>query len=134
MTAVDQVATLAMFGSVRPVLSVGHNLEDHVIGHADHQVAVEAAPSATEVAEAAEAAGLDRTRLAEAALHSAETRADPKGACDALLALGAAALTLEQYDRLAALATGDRRLVVSWFDHSMIREDEQLRAALASVL
>ncbi|MET9693451.1 hypothetical protein ABZY81_34270 [Streptomyces sp. NPDC006514] len=81
----------------------------------------------------ADPADLDRTRLAKAALHSAETRADPKGACDALLALGAAALTLEQHDRLAALATGDRRLVVSGSDHAMIREDEQLRAALASV-
>lgn len=82
----------------------------------------------------ADPAGLDRTRLAEAALHSAETRADLKGACDALRALGAAALTLEQHDRLAALATGDRRLVVSGSDHAMIREDERLRAALASVL
>ncbi|MGV9404878.1 HEAT repeat domain-containing protein [Streptomyces sp. NPDC003667] len=82
----------------------------------------------------ADPAGLDRARLAEAALHSAETRADLKGACDALQALGAAALTPQQHDRLAALTTGDRRLVVSGSDHSMIREDEQLRAALASVL
>ncbi|MGZ9935789.1 HEAT repeat domain-containing protein [Streptomyces sp. NC-S4] len=81
----------------------------------------------------ADPAGLDRTRLAEAALHSAETRADLEGACDALRALGAAALTPAQRDRLAALVTGDRRLVVYGSDHAMIREDEQLRAALASV-
>lgn len=82
----------------------------------------------------ADPADLDRTRLAEAALHSAETRADLKGACDALRALGAAALTSEQHARLVVLATGDRRMVASGSDHAMIREDEQLRAALASVL
>ncbi|OKI95136.1 hypothetical protein [Kitasatospora sp. CB01950] len=82
----------------------------------------------------ADPAGLDHARLAEAALHSAETRADLKGACDALQALGAAALTPEQLGRLAVLAAGDRRLVVSGSDHAMIREDEQLRAVLAFVL
>ncbi|MFI0937375.1 HEAT repeat domain-containing protein [Streptomyces sp. NPDC021020] len=82
----------------------------------------------------ADPAGLDRTRLAEAALLSTETGADLKGACDALRALGAAALTREQHDRLAALVAGDRRMVVSGADHAVIREDEQLRAALASVL
>ncbi|MEW2133371.1 HEAT repeat domain-containing protein [Streptomyces sp. NPDC005435] len=81
----------------------------------------------------ADPAGLDRTRLAEAALHSAETRADLKGACDALRAL-AATLTPEQHRRLTALATGDRRLVVSGFADTMIREDEELRAALVAVL
>ncbi|MFD8023955.1 hypothetical protein ACFV6G_26470 [Streptomyces lavendulae] len=82
----------------------------------------------------ADPAGLDRAQLAEAVLHSAETRADLKGAGDALRALGPAALTPEQQDRLAALAGGDRRLIVYGSDHSMIREDEQLRAALTSVL
>ncbi|MEU4115365.1 hypothetical protein AB0F71_12810 [Kitasatospora sp. NPDC028055] len=79
-------------------------------------------------------AGLDRVRLAEAALHSVETRADLEHACEALRALGASALTPEQHARLTELATGDRRLVVSGAGHAMIREDEQLRAALASVL
>ncbi|RSS64651.1 hypothetical protein EF912_01940 [Streptomyces sp. WAC07061] len=82
----------------------------------------------------ADPADLDHARLAEAALHSAETRADLTGACDALRALDAGALTPEQHGRLAALTTGDRRLVVSGFADAMIREDEQLRAALASVL
>ncbi|WP_369185670.1 hypothetical protein [Streptomyces sp. Y1] len=82
----------------------------------------------------ADPAGLDRARLAEAALRSAETRADLKGAAEALRALGAAALTPEQRGRLAELATGDRRLVVSGSDSTMIREDEELRAALAAVL
>ncbi|WP_050780047.1 hypothetical protein [Streptomyces sp. C] len=82
----------------------------------------------------ADPGSLDRARLAEAALHSAETRADLNGACDALRALGSAALTPEQHDRLAALAEGDRRLVLYGSDHAMIREDEQLRAALTSAL
>ncbi|WP_445283544.1 hypothetical protein [Streptomyces sp. DSM 118148] len=82
----------------------------------------------------ADPADLDHARLAEAALHSAETHADLKGASDALQALGTAALTPEQRNRLTALATGDRRLVISGSDHAMIREDEQLRTALASIL
>ncbi|MFE3499055.1 HEAT repeat domain-containing protein [Kitasatospora sp. NPDC059160] len=77
---------------------------------------------------------LDRTRLAEAALHSAETHADLKHAVEALRALGASALTPEQHDRLTALATRDRRLVLSGADHAMIREDEHLRTALAALL
>lgn len=32
MTSIDQVATLATFGSVWAVLSVGHNVADHVFG------------------------------------------------------------------------------------------------------
>ncbi|MGR6998631.1 hypothetical protein ACU686_11915 [Yinghuangia aomiensis] len=82
----------------------------------------------------ADPAGLDRARLAKAALHAAETRADLQGACDALQALGAAALTPPQHDRLAALATRDRRLVVSGSEDAIICEDEQLRAALMSAL
>ncbi|MFF2081598.1 hypothetical protein ACFVXG_43355 [Kitasatospora sp. NPDC058162] len=82
----------------------------------------------------ADLAGLDHARLAEAALHSAETHADLRGACAALRALGTSALTPQQHDRLTALATGDRRLAVSGSDHAMIREDEHLRTALASVL
>ncbi|MGA5820370.1 hypothetical protein ACPC54_21185 [Kitasatospora sp. NPDC094028] len=82
----------------------------------------------------ADPAGLDRARLAEAALHSAETEADLKGAGDALRALGGAALTPEQRGRVAELADGDRRLVVFGLDSGMIRGDEELRAVLASVL
>ncbi|MFE9536646.1 hypothetical protein [Streptomyces sp. NPDC006691] len=49
--AVEQVAVLATFGAVWAVLSVGHNLADHVIGQTDVQANGKAAPSATEVAE-----------------------------------------------------------------------------------
>lgn len=51
MTSIDQVATLATSGSVWAVLSVGHNLADHVFGQTDHQAASKAAPSADEVAD-----------------------------------------------------------------------------------
>ncbi|WP_327722080.1 hypothetical protein OG381_46820 [Streptomyces sp. NBC_00490] len=46
MTSVEQVATVATFGSVWVVLAVGHNLADHVIGQTDHQAEGKAAPSA----------------------------------------------------------------------------------------
>ncbi|MFD4835297.1 DUF3307 domain-containing protein [Streptomyces uncialis] len=51
MTSIEQVATLATFGSVWAVLSVGHNLADHVFGQSDHQAASKGAPSAAEVAD-----------------------------------------------------------------------------------
>ncbi|MEE4597650.1 hypothetical protein V2J94_38230 [Streptomyces sp. DSM 41524] len=57
MTSVDQVATLATFGSVWAVLSVGHNLADHVFGQSDHQAASKGAPSAAEVADGASPRG-----------------------------------------------------------------------------
>ncbi|MEU9015668.1 hypothetical protein AB0D12_39540 [Streptomyces sp. NPDC048479] len=51
MTSIEQVATLATFGAVWAVLSVGHNLADHVNGQTDHQAAGKAAPAAAEVAD-----------------------------------------------------------------------------------
>lgn len=53
MTSVDQIATLATFGSVWAVLAVGDNFADHVIGQTDHQAAGKAAPSAAEIADGA---------------------------------------------------------------------------------
>ncbi|MEV5432771.1 hypothetical protein [Streptomyces sp. NPDC052701] len=51
MTSIEQIATLATFGAVWAVLSVGHNLADHVIGQTDQQAEGKAAPSAAEVAD-----------------------------------------------------------------------------------
>ncbi|MFI9650299.1 DUF3307 domain-containing protein [Streptomyces sp. NPDC052040] len=51
MTSIDQVATLATFGTAWAVLSVAHNLADHVIGQTDHQAAGKAAPSTIEIAD-----------------------------------------------------------------------------------
>ncbi|MEV0027301.1 hypothetical protein AB0H45_34965 [Streptomyces atroolivaceus] len=53
MTSIEQVATLATFGSVWAVLAVGHNLADDVFGQSDHQAVSKGAPSAAEVADGA---------------------------------------------------------------------------------
>ncbi|GGV49714.1 hypothetical protein GCM10010495_79390 [Kitasatospora herbaricolor] len=76
---------------------------------------------------------VDPVRLAEAALHSAETGADVPGACEALQALGATALSVHQRRRVAELAERDRRIVGSGVAGGIIREDERLRAALAAI-
>ncbi|MFD0260137.1 hypothetical protein ACFVH7_17890 [Kitasatospora indigofera] len=47
---VEQLATLATFGSVWAVLAVGHNLADHVFGQSDHQAANKGAPTTEDVA------------------------------------------------------------------------------------
>ncbi|GAA0897966.1 MULTISPECIES: hypothetical protein [Streptomyces violaceusniger group] len=51
MTSIEQIATLATFGTVWAVLSVGHNLADHVFGQSDHQAANKGAPTAADVAD-----------------------------------------------------------------------------------
>ncbi|MFJ3530775.1 MULTISPECIES: hypothetical protein [unclassified Streptomyces] len=67
MTSIEQIATLATFGAGWAVLSVGHNLADHVIGQTAQQAEGKAAPSAAQVADGVSpAAGLGRmpgTRL-----------------------------------------------------------------------
>ncbi|MFD7048498.1 hypothetical protein ACFWBS_17790 [Streptomyces mirabilis] len=75
----------------------------------------------------AEPASLDRTALASAVLWSAEQEADPTGACDALEALGVAALTADHLRRLSALADGDARIIRSGAEDRIIRQDEALR-------
>ncbi|MCX5409755.1 HEAT repeat domain-containing protein [Streptomyces sp. NBC_00335] len=76
---------------------------------------------------------VDLGQLAEAALHSAETGADISGACEALQALGATALSTHQRLRVAELAEQDQRIVVSGLANSIIREDERLRAILTAI-
>ncbi|TWV53465.1 hypothetical protein FRZ03_09975 [Streptomyces misionensis] len=75
----------------------------------------------------------DLGQLAEAALHSAETGADVSGACEALQALGATALSTHQRLRVAELAEQDRRIVDSGVANNIIREDERLRAILTAI-
>ncbi|GAA3389408.1 hypothetical protein [Streptomyces roseoviridis] len=82
----------------------------------------------------AEPAELDRTALAEAVLRSAEREADPEGACDALEALGAVALSPEQLRRLAALADGDLRTIRSGVQDRIIRRDETFRIRARELL
>ncbi|GAB2891765.1 DUF3307 domain-containing protein [Streptomyces mayteni] len=50
MTNIDQAVMLATFGAVWGVLSVGHNLADHVFGQTDYQADNKAAPAEAEVA------------------------------------------------------------------------------------
>ncbi|GAA4983978.1 hypothetical protein GCM10025734_06500 [Kitasatospora paranensis] len=78
-------------------------------------------------------AAVDRGRLAEAALHAAETGGDIPGACEALQALGATALSTHQRLRVADLAENDGRIVRSGLANGIIREDERLRALLAAI-
>ncbi|MEU1332912.1 hypothetical protein [Streptomyces sp. NPDC005865] len=79
-------------------------------------------------------ASLDRAALAEAALRSAESDADPAGACDALEALGTDALTGDQRRRLAVLADGDARVVRSGVETHVIRQDEAFRDRAQALL
>ncbi|WP_282204870.1 hypothetical protein [Kitasatospora fiedleri] len=121
--AAREIAVLGPAG--RPLTARLHALLDHPAQ----------APSAVlGLLAVADPADLDRARLAEAALHSAETGADLDTACYALRALGPAVLTPRQHDRLAALVTDDRRLAVFGAEDAVIREDEQLRTVLASLL
>ncbi|MER7519940.1 HEAT repeat domain-containing protein [Streptomyces sp. NPDC126499] len=82
----------------------------------------------------ADPAALDRTALAEAVLRSAERAADPDGACDALHALGRAALSAEQLRRLAALADGDLRTIRWGVEDRVIRQDEAFRGRVRDLL
>ncbi len=95
------------------------------------------APAAVEALTAvAEPGARERTALAAAALRSAEVDADPSGACDALEALGADAMTGDHLRRLAVLAEGDARIVRSGSEDHVIHQDnvfrERARALLTS--
>ncbi|KOU22735.1 hypothetical protein ADK52_20150 [Streptomyces sp. WM6372] len=50
MMTVEQLATLATFGSTWAVLAVGHNMAEHVFGQSDHQAANKGAPTVEDVA------------------------------------------------------------------------------------
>ncbi|MBD0673902.1 hypothetical protein [Streptomyces sp. CBMA156] len=69
-----------------------------------------------------------------AALAAAETDADPHGACDALDALGIAALHDDQLARLADLAHGDARTVRSGIEDRIIGHDEAFQQRAQALL
>ncbi|MFD3453303.1 hypothetical protein ACFWVC_14100 [Streptomyces sp. NPDC058691] len=77
---------------------------------------------------------LDRAALAGAALSSAEWDADAEGACGALEALGADALTPDHIRRLTDLAERDARVIRSGLADRIIRNDEQLRLWVRGLL
>ncbi|WP_405623678.1 hypothetical protein [Streptomyces sp. NBC_00076] len=74
MTCIDQVATLATFGSVWAVLAVGHNLADHVIGQTDRQAEGKAAPSAAEIADGSVRSQVFTARVARGPCPSSNTK------------------------------------------------------------
>ncbi|MGV9310587.1 HEAT repeat domain-containing protein [Streptomyces sp. NPDC003691] len=76
----------------------------------------------------------DRVALAAAVLRSAESEADPEGACRALEALGADAMTPGHLSRLAALADGDARTVRSGLEGRIIVQDEEFRRQARALL
>ncbi|MGW1591462.1 hypothetical protein [Streptomyces sp. NPDC002386] len=76
----------------------------------------------------------ERTALAAAALRSAEVDADPSGACDALEALGADAMTGDHLRRLAVLAEGDARIVRSGIEDHVIHQDNVFRERARALL
>ncbi|MFD8205571.1 hypothetical protein ACFV2S_04040 [Streptomyces sp. NPDC059695] len=77
---------------------------------------------------------LDHAALASAALASAESDADPAGACGALEALGCAALNDDHLRRLEVLADGDARVVRSGVENRIIRQDEAFRDRARALL
>ncbi|MFC5143432.1 hypothetical protein [Streptomyces aureoversilis] len=95
---------------------------------------IQAPAAVTALTVVAERTELDRTALATAVLHSAEQEADPMGACDALEALGAAALTADHLRRLAVLADGDARIIRSGVEGRIPHEDEAFRNRARAVL
>ncbi|MFH7595661.1 hypothetical protein WDV06_11245 [Streptomyces racemochromogenes] len=75
-----------------------------------------------------------RSTLAGAVLDSVGRGADPLEVCDALEALGGAALTPAQRDRLAVLAEGDARVAGPGMEQRGVQDDERLRARLRTLL
>ncbi|MGW0701186.1 HEAT repeat domain-containing protein [Streptomyces sp. NPDC002867] len=77
---------------------------------------------------------LDRPALADTVLSSAEQEAGALEACDALLALGADALSADHVRRLTDLAERDLRVIRSGVESEIVRADERLRARAREVL
>ncbi|WP_330238799.1 hypothetical protein [Streptomyces sp. NBC_00525] len=95
---------------------------------------VQAPAVATALLAVADPAAVNRAALASAALAAAESDADPTGACDALAALGGAALNGDRLRRLEALAEGDARVVRSGVEDRIIRHDEAFRDRARALL
>jgi hypothetical protein len=95
----------------------------------------EAAPDAVLALTAvAEPGSLDTAALADRALDAAEHGLNALEACDALLAVGPAALDPVRRRRLAALAERDLRVVDHGVETVIVRADERLRARARTVL
>ncbi|MET4922238.1 HEAT repeat domain-containing protein [Streptomyces sp. PSRA5] len=78
--------------------------------------------------------GQDHTRLADAALTSAETNADPQSALDFLRAFGARNLTAHQLTRLTDLAERDAHVFIPGFSQDPVRADARFREEARALL
>ncbi|MFC8824684.1 hypothetical protein ACFT9I_04900 [Streptomyces sp. NPDC057137] len=78
--------------------------------------------------------GQDRARLADAALTSAETNADPQSALDFLRAFGARNLTADQLRRLTDLAERDAHVFIPGFSNDAVRADARFREEARALL
>lgn len=98
------------------------------LAHPDHAAAAALALLAVDPA------GQDRARLADAALTSAETNADPQSALAFLRAYGASDLTDDQLRRWTDLAERDAHVFIPGFSQDPVRADARFRKEARALL
>lgn len=103
-------------------------LLERKLAHRDH------APAAALALLAVDPDGRDRARLADAALMSAETDADPLTALDVLQAIGTSNLTDDQHRRLTRLAERDAHVFIPGFPQAPAAADARFREQAAALL
>ncbi|WP_078074350.1 HEAT repeat domain-containing protein [Streptomyces niveus] len=103
-------------------------LLERKLAHRDHAAAAALALLAVDPA------GQDHVRLADAALTSAETDADPLTALDVLRAVGTDNLTDDQHRRLTRLAERDAHVFIPGFPHAPSSADARFRQEARALL
>ncbi|MFE4608959.1 hypothetical protein ACFRK5_11455 [Streptomyces niveus] len=103
-------------------------LLERKLAHRDHAAAAALALLAVDPA------GQDHARLADAALISAETNADPQSALDFLRAYGADNLTPDQLRRWTDLAERDAHVFIPGFSQDPVRADARFRKEARALL
>ncbi|MEV8422135.1 hypothetical protein [Streptomyces niveus] len=103
-------------------------LLERKLAHRDHAAAAALALLAVDPA------GQDHARLADAALISAETNADPQSALDFLRAYGAHNLTSDQLRRWTDLAERDAHVFIPGFSQDPVRADARFRKEARALL
>ncbi|WP_079139924.1 HEAT repeat domain-containing protein [Streptomyces niveus] len=103
-------------------------LLERKLAHRDHAAAAALALLAVDPA------GQDHARLADAALISAETNADPQSALDFLRAYGAGNLTPDQLRRWTDLAQRDAHVFIPGFSQDPVRADARFRKEARALL
>lgn len=92
------------------------------------------APAAALALLAVDPDGRDRARLADAALMSAETDADPLTALDVLQVIGTSNLTDDQHRRLTRLAERDAHVFLPGLPHAPAAADARFREEAVALL